>query len=92
MGKNKSPYVTRSALEGIKQACHNTDSLAIEEEMLLWTPEEARRFFESGGQERPDPIRVSLRSPSDKKPPGDRAGPRSAMREVVCGCFCPCLG
>ena len=35
MGKNKSPYVTRSALEGIKQACHNTDSLAIEEEKRI---------------------------------------------------------
>ena len=70
--KPASPYVTRNALASIKQSCTGTDHLTITDDMLLWTPAEARRYFESAGQQKPDPDVVARRSPDDVAPPDDR--------------------
>ena len=64
--KPASLYVTRNALASMKQGGAGTDHLSITDEMLLWTPAEARRYFESAGQQKPDPDEVARRSPDDK--------------------------
>ena len=66
------------------------DDLTIEDEMLLWTPVEARRYFETRGAQRPDPAVMSGRKPTDKVS-HDRTGPRRNRRELLLGCLCPCL-
>ena len=87
----KSPYCTRNALAAIKAGCEGSD-LPVEDVMLLWTPVEARAYFESRGNTRPDPELVATRSPHDRAPRVNRTGPKRALREVLCGCLCPCLG
>ena len=58
--------------------------------MLLWTPAEARRYFESKGREAPDPEAVGRRSLSDEAPPINKTGPRKAKQELCLSCCCPC--
>ena len=64
--KPASLYVTRNALASMKQGCAGTDHLSITDDMLLWTPAEARRYFESAGQQRPNPDELAGRLPDDK--------------------------
>ena len=71
--KPASPYVTRVALAGMKQSCAGTDHLSITDDMLLWTPAEARRYFESAGRERPN-FAPGFRSLDDQAPPTNRDG------------------
>ena len=85
-----SPYVTSSALASLKQGCAGTDHLRITDEMLLWTPAEARRYFESAGQERPDPDVVARRSPEDTAPPPVRTGAARGEQEMISCLLCPC--
>ena len=82
-----SPYVTKPALASIKQGCSGTDNLAITDEMLLWTPAEARRYFESLGSEKPD---TTGRSSDDKEAPLNKIGPKRARQDLTIGCCCPC--
>ena len=85
-----SPYVTSNALASLKQGCAGTDHLRITDEMLLWTPAEARRYFESAGQERPDPDVVARRSPEDTAPPPVRTGAARGEQEMISCLLCPC--
>ena len=85
-----SPYVTSNALASLKQGCAGTDHLRITDEMLLWTPAEARRYFESAGQERPDPDMVARRSPEDTAPPPVRTGAARGEQEMISCLLCPC--
>ena len=85
-----SPYVTSNALASLKQGCAGTDNLRITDDMLLWTPAEARRYFESVGQEKPDPDVVARRSPDDTAPPPVRTGAARGEQELLYGLFCPC--
>ena len=85
-----TPYVTRNALASLKQGCAGTDNLRITDDMLLWTPAEARRYFESVGQEKPDPDVVARRSPDDTAPPPVRTGAARGEQELLYGLFCPC--
>ena len=75
--KPASPYVTRNALASMKQGGAGTDQLSITDEMLLWTPAEARRYFESAGQQRPNPDELVGRLPDDLAPPDDKAAATS---------------
>ena len=90
MPASASPYVTSNALASLKQGCAGTDNLRITDDMLLWTPAEARRYFESVGQEKPDPDVVARRSPDDTAPPPVRTGAARGEQELLYGLFCPC--
>jgi len=68
-----TPYVTRNALAAMKQGGAGTDNLSITDDMLMWTPAEARRYFESAGQQKPNPDDLARRSLDDMAPPDDRA-------------------
>ena len=85
-----TPYVTRNALAAMKQGGAGTDNLSITDDMLMWTPAEARRYFESVGQEKPDPDVVARRSPDDTAPPPVRTGAARGEQELLYGLFCPC--
>ena len=78
-----SPYVTSNALASLKQGCAGTDSLRITDDMLLWTPAEARRYFESAGQEKPDPNVLARRSSDDTAPPPVRTGAARGEQELL---------
>ena len=78
-----SPYVTSNALASLKQGCAGTDSLRITDDMLLWTPAEARRYFESAGQEKPDPDVLARRSSDDTAPPPVRTGAARGEQELL---------
>ena len=84
-----SPYATRNALASMKQGCTGTDRLAISDDMLLWTPAEARRYFESAGREKPSLDEVGRRSPDDIAPPVLRTGAARGEQELICCIFCP---
>ena len=82
-----SPYVSKNALASIKQGCTGTDHLPITGEMLLWTPAEARSYFESCGAAKPD---IMGRSPDDKAAPLNKTGPKENVQDLTIGCLCPC--
>lgn len=85
---SNSPYATRAALESIKHSAGaSADALPIEDHMLLWTPAEAKAFFESGGASAPD---TAGRSLEDKAPPGNKVGPRQAKQDLIFTLCCPC--
>jgi len=56
-----TPGLSRTVLTDIQNSCFGVDHLQIEEIMLDWTPAEARAYFESRGNIRPDAEMVRLR-------------------------------
>ena len=89
MAPSKSPYCSRATLESMKlSAGRAADALPIEEPMLLWTPQEAKAYFDGNGP--PDPAVVATRSPSDKAAPLDKVGPRQAKQDLIFTICCPC--
>eukprot|EP00966_Prymnesium_polylepis_P311221 7190100-Prymnesium_polylepis.1 len=66
--------------------------LKIEDEMLLWTVDEAKAFFDSKGAVRPDPNVVATRSPNDAPPKVSKIGPKLAVRDCWLAFCCPCDG
>mgnify|MGYP006137975485 FL=1 len=87
--RKNSPYCSRANLERIKNSAY-ADALPIEEHMLLWTPTEAKEYFESKGNTAPDPQLVATRSLDDQLPPSDPTGPKKAKQELIFTLMCPC--
>lgn len=87
--RKNSPYCSRATLERIKNSAY-ADALPIEEHMLLWTPAEAKEYFESKGSTAPDPQVVATRSLDDQLPPSDPTGPKKAKEELIFSLCCPC--
>ena len=87
--RKRSPYCSRPDLERIKNSAY-ADALPIEEHMLLWTPTEAKEYFESKGSTAPDPQLVATRSLDDELPPSNPTGPKRAQEELIFSLCCPC--
>lgn len=86
--------MTRVLLVDIQNSCYGADHLQIEDIMLDWTPAEARAYFESRGQTRPDAQMVlqrkaELEAKGNKKKPVAK-GVRSIRNEMFLSLLCDC--
>ena len=89
MGRPETAYCSHIELSAIQDSCH-AYSVTIDDEMLLWTPAEARKHFESkGSAARPD---VTGRSVTDKATALRKVGPNTGARDLWVFICCPCDG